>query len=390
MALTADAVIIGGGAVGTSTLYHLTKLGMSNLILLEKGALAAGSTGDSAAIVRQHYSNPVSIHLVMRSIEILKSFPEELGQDVFDQIGWVFLAPERAAESFKINLRQLQQLGVNTKEISIDEAAEHIPGLNRAGIAHAAYEPDGGFCDPQQLCVGFAQGAEAVGAQLLLNTAATGISMSNNRVTGVTTSSGYISTRIVVNAAGPWAHQVGTWAGLDLPLEVSREQEIMVRVPKGTPLPKRAVSNMIDRIYFRPTREPDTVLVGVGHPKDNESVSPDNYNRKADTEFTKDAGARLTYRLPHMSGADLIASWAGLYTITPDWSMIVDRAPGVDGLFLAIGGSGHSFKLAPALGQCMAELILNGQSATVDINSLRASRFKEGNPMRSTYGGNRG
>ena len=308
MPLTADAVIIGGGAVGTSILYHLAQSGMRNLILLEKDGLSAGSTGDSAAIIRQHYSNPVSTQLAMRSIEILKSFPEKLGQDVFDQTGWLFLVPEDAGESFKINLKQLQELGVNTREISIDEAPQHIPGLNPDGIAHVAFEPDGGFCDPQQLCLGFANGAQSKGAQILLNTPATGISTSNNRVTGVTTSTGHIDTPIVVNAAGPWAHKVGRWAGLDLPLEISREQEIMVRVKPGIPLPKTAVSNMVDRIYLRPTREQDTLLVGVGHPKANESADPDNYNRKTDAEFVKDTVERLTKRLPHMAGADLILS----------------------------------------------------------------------------------
>ena len=95
MKKTADAVIIGGGAVGTSTLYHLTKLGMTDVVLLDKGSLASGSTGDSAAIVRQHYSNEVSIRLVKRSIEIMRSFPDEMGVDVFTQSGWCFLIPLR-------------------------------------------------------------------------------------------------------------------------------------------------------------------------------------------------------------------------------------------------------------------------------------------------------
>ena len=101
MKKTADAVIIGGGAVGTSTLYHLTKLGMTDVALLEKGNLASGSTGDSAAIVRQHYSNEVSIRLVKRSIEIMRSFPDEMGVDVFTQSGWCFLVPPEAESSIR-------------------------------------------------------------------------------------------------------------------------------------------------------------------------------------------------------------------------------------------------------------------------------------------------
>ena len=391
MKKTADAVVIGGGAVGTSTLYHLTKLGMTDIVLLEKGNLASGSTGDSAAIVRQHYSNEVSIRLVKRSIEIMWSFPDEMGVNVFTQSGWCFLVPPEAESSFIQNMAQLQRLGVRTWEISVQEAVEqHLPGLNPDGIGRVAYEPDGGFADPHVLCHGFADGARNAGASVYPNTPVTGIKMSGDKVTGVRTPNGEIDSPIVVNAAGPWAGIIGRMAGLDLPLAISREQEMMLQVPSGAPAPQRAVSNMVERIYFRPTKQPGTVLVGVGHPKENEPVSPDAYDRSADPDFIEDAGARLAHRMPHLADAEVIASWSGLYTITPDWSMIVDRAPGVEGLYLAVGGSGHSFKLAPAIGQCLAEMIATGTATTVDITPLRATRFTEGDPLRSTYGGNRG
>ena len=391
MMSTADAVIIGGGAVGTSTLYHLTKLGMTDVVLLDKGSLASGSTGDSAAIVRQHYSNEVSIRLVKRSIEIMRSFPDDLGVDVFTQSGWCFLVPPEAESSFVENMAQLQRLGVRTWEISVQEAVEqHLPGLNPDGIGRVAYEPDGGFADPHALCQGFADRARDAGANVYLNTPVTGIKMSGDKVTGVRTPSGEIDSPVVVNAAGPWAGPVGRMAGLDLPLEISREQEMMLQVPPGASAPPRAVSNMVERIYFRPTKRPGTVLVGVGHPKENEPVPPNNYDRHADPAFIEDAGRRLTHRMPHLADAKVVASWSGLYTITPDWSMIVDRAPGVEGMYLAVGGSGHSFKLAPAIGQCLAEMVATGASTTVDITPLRAGRFTEGAPLRSTYGGNRG
>ena len=391
MKTTANAVVIGGGAVGTSTLYHLTKLGMTDVVLLDKGSLASGSTGDSAAIVRQHYSNEVSIRLVKRSIEIMRSFPDDLGVDVFTQSGWCFLVPPEAESSFVENMAQLQRLGVRTWEISVQEAVEqHLPGLNPDGIGRVAYEPDGGFADPHALCQGFADRARDAGANVYLNTPVTGIKMSGDKVKGVRTSNGDIQSPVVVNAAGPWARPIGQMAGLDLPLETSREQEMMLQVSPNASAPPRAVSNMVERIYFRPTKKPGTVLVGVGHPKENEPVSPDDYDRNADPAFIKEAGARLAYRMPHLADAEVVASWSGLYTITPDWSMIVDRAPGVEGMYLAVGGSGHSFKLAPAIGQCLAEMIVTGSATTVDIMSLRAGRFSEGDPLRSTYGGNRG
>ena len=391
MKKTADAVIIGGGAIGASTLYYLTKMGMTDAVLLEKGALASGSTGDSAAIVRQHYSNEVSIMLVKRSVETLQGFLNEFGVDVYDQTGWCFLVPPEAETSFVENMARLQSLGVRTWEISVEEAEErHLPGLNPEGIGRIAYEPDGGFADPHAMCEAFAARARDGGAVVHLNTPATGFTISKGRVTGVQTASGEISAPIVVNAAGPWAGEVGRWAGLDLPLEISREQEMMIQAPPDVRIPNRAVSNMVDRIYFRPAKRTGALLVGVGHPKENEPASADEYDRNADSSFVEDAATRLAYRMPHLADAAASASWAGLYTITPDWSMIVDRAPEVEGMYLAVGGSGHSFKLAPAIGQCLAEMIVDGASSTVDISALRATRFDEGAQLRSTYGGNRG
>lgn len=391
MQKTADAVVIGGGAIGASTLYHLTKLGMTNAALLERGALASGSTGDSAAIVRQHYSNEVSIMLVKRSVEALQRFPDELGANVYDQTGWCFLVPPEAESSFVENMERLRALGVRTQEISVEEAEErHLPGLNPDGIGRIAYEPDSGVADPHAMCEAFAARARDSGAAVHLDTPATGVTVSKGRVASVRTASGEISTPVVVNAAGPWAGDVGRWVGLDLPLEISREQEMMIQAPPDVRIPSRAVSNMVDRIYFRPAKRPGTLLVGVGHPKENEPASADEYDSKADASFVEEASARLFHRMPHLAAAKATASWAGLYTITPDWSMVVDRAPGVEGMYLAVGGSGHSFKLAPAIGQCLAEMIVDGESSTVDISALRATRFDEGDPLRSTYGGNRG
>lgn len=387
---TADAVIIGGGAVGTSLLYHLTRLGMTDVVLLEKGKLSSGSSGDSAAIVRQHYSNEVSIRLVRKSLEIFQSFGDELGaSEVFTPAGWLFLCPPEAADLFDENLAQLKRLGVRTWEIGVNEAAEMLPGLNTDGIGKVAYEPDSGYADPRRMAAAFAARAGDAGAEVRVNTPATGIRTDGGKVTAVTTQNGEISTPVVVNAAGPWARRVGEWAGLDLPLEISREQDVMIRPPPGALQLQRSVSNMVDRTYFRP-ESGGLILVGTGHPKENEPADPDGFKRDADASFIEDVTRRLTHRFPALAGSELVASWAGLYTITPDWSMIVDGAPGVDGMYLAVGGSGHSFKLAPAIGLCLAELIVNGHATTVDITPLRASRFDEDDPLPSTYGGNRG
>ena len=390
MRSTADAVVIGGGAVGTSVLYHLTAMGLRDVVLLEKSELCSGSSGDSAAIVRQHYSNEVSIRLVRRSVEIFQGFPDVFdGADVFTAAGWLFLCPPEATDHFHQNMAQLKRLGVRTWEVTADEAVELMPGLNTEGIGAVAFEPDSGYADPHGMANAFVDKARAAGAEAYLQTPARDIRTAGGRVDGVVTDDGVVSTEVVVNAAGPWAGEVGRWSGLDLPLEISREQDVVVRPPADAPSIARSVSSMVDRIYIRP-ESAGTVLVGTGHPKENEPASPDSFDRNADAEFVEDVAGRLAHRFPGLAGSEIIASWAGLYTITPDWNMIVDQAPGVNGLYLAVGGSGHSFKLAPAVGQCLAELIVDGRATTVDITPLRATRFDESDPMRSTYGGNRG
>ena len=388
---TADAVVIGGGVVGASVLYHLTKLGLRDVVLLEKNKLCSGSSGDSAAIVRQHYSNKVSIQLVIRSIEIFQDISHRQAVNVLNQIGWIFLAPGDAENSFKENMILLQTLGVDTCEISSDELANnHLPGVNLEGIDRIAYEPDSGYADPVGIVDAFVNLSRDAGANVYVNTPVTGMMISGGRITGIKTTQGVINTPIVVNAAGPWAGEIASFVDLDLPLEISREQEILLRISKGSFPLQRSVSNMVDRIYFRPTSDPRNVLVGVGHPKENEPVDPNTYDRSADNNFIKDVLERISHRMPQFANAEVIDSWSGVYTITPDWSMIVDKAPGVDGMYLAVGGSGHSFKLAPAIGQCLAEMILDGKSSTIDISPLRAGRFDERDYLRSTYGGNRG
>ena len=290
---------------------------------------------------------------------------------------------------FDRNMIQLKRLGVRTREVTVDEAAEMLPGLNPDGIGRVAYEPDSGYADPDRVIGMLSDRARQAGAEVHVDTTATGIVVGGGRVEAVVTEGGPISTPVVVNAAGPWAGPVAAWAGVDLPLEVSREQDIVIQPPAGVSAPQISLSVMVDRTYMRP-ESGGRLLVGTGHPKENETADPDTFRRAADAGFIEDVTRRIAHRFPALAGSKVVASWAGLYTITPDWSMIVDKAPGVEGLYLAVGGSGHSFKLAPAIGLCLAEMIVDGQASTVDINALRASRFQENDPLRSTYGGNRG
>jgi sarcosine oxidase subunit beta len=177
--------------------------------------------------------------------------------------------------------------------------------------------------------------------------------------------------------------------GVELPLELSREEEAVFQLPgqDGRGLP--AVSDAALRIYFRPDT-PGHLLVGVGHPKANQPADPDHYRETADPSFIEDVSGRIARRLPVMQDALLVRGYAGLYTITPDWNYLLGAVPEVPGYYLATGGSGHGFKIGPAAGLMVAEQIADGKATTFDIDLFRLSRFKEGQLFRSTYGGNRG
>ena len=189
MRQTADAVIIGGGIVGASTLYHLTELGIKSPVLLDKGGFASGSTGDSAAIVRQHYSNPVSIVLVLKSLRIFQQLQEEKGSgpDVFHSVGWIFLCPHDAASMFDENLTQLKDFGVNTWQIPVEEAREHLPGVNTDGVGRIAYEPESGYADPHAATNALIEKARANGAEAYENRPATGIRLDGDKAVAVET-----------------------------------------------------------------------------------------------------------------------------------------------------------------------------------------------------------
>jgi len=387
---TADAVIIGGGALGTSIFFHLTHLGQTDVVLLEKGLLGSGSTRDTGAIVRQHYSNRVSIQLVVKSIEIFKNFPELTdGPKIYQQTGWIFLVPANAEELFHQNIALLKSLGVQTQEIGIEDlTSDHLPGINVQDIACAAYEPDSGWADPYGMVSGFANKAKKKGGRYYIETPARAIKIERDKVQAVVTDQGEISTPVVINAAGPWAKAVGRWCNLDLPLEVTLEPEAIFKLPPEVSDFPRVVSNMVDRTYLRP-ESGQCLLVGTGHPKESQPGDPNNYTRDVSFDFIEEVSTRLLHRFPVLKGAAYLTGFTGLYTVTPDWNMILGPAPGVNGLYLAVGGSGHSFKLAPAMGLCLAEMIVHGKANTVDISPLRATRFEEGQPLHSTYGGNR-
>ncbi len=381
-------VVIGGGIVGAATAWNLAGREVDTL-LLEAGLFGRESTGKSAAIVRCHYSNPEVVRMAVESREIFRRLPLLLECDpVYHRTGWLFLVDEQDAALAVANAEMQAEEGVDS--IDVEDVAEYLPGVDPAGIAYALFEPDGGFADPVAATRAYIEAMRRAGGEAREGALVESIEVTGGRVRGVRVDGGLIECETVVLAAGPWSLQLARTAGVELPLEIVREQDVIFTTAPEPTVPC-AVSSQVDRIYLRPAPEEGTMhlLIGRGFPKEYEQVDPDRYDRQVDEAFELDVLERLARRVPRLAGMRSVGGRVGLYDVTPDWHPILGRVDQVENLVIAAGGSGHCFKLGPAIGEMVAASVLGGRVEYADLASFSLSRFAEGRELRSTYGGNR-
>jgi sarcosine oxidase subunit beta len=392
----ADAVVIGGGIMGASTAHFLTKLGFGEVALVEKRKICGGSTQYSAAHVRQHYSNEVAIRLAVRGAAMFKNAEEELGGPAgFHQIGYMLFAPPEEAKALRDTVAVQRSFGVETSTLEPDEVVRMWPQLQLEGVGLACHEPTSGFADPVltvETIVAAAQREYELhvceGCEVL------GISTANGHVSGVVTGDGEIATGVVVNACGPWSDRIGRMAGVDYPLEFSREHEAIFDAPERMEdFP--VISDVPQALYCRPYVG-GKILVGDGWPKQKEPVDPETYDDGTDDAHVSKMVPRLINRLPALGatltqanyGGAFVTGYSGVYDITEDWYPIVGEEE-LGGYYSCFGGSGHGFKIGPAIGESLAALIA-GQEPRIDISSLSGARFSEGRTFGSVWGpGNR-
>jgi sarcosine oxidase subunit beta len=187
----------------------------------------------------------------------------------------------------------------------------------------------------------------------------------NGRIESVQTNRGPIFTPVVLNAGGPWATQVHSFPEIPLPLRLSREQDGVLEVSE-TFRKNPVVSDSILGAYSR-SDVGGRLLAGLGYPKEEEPCDPDYFDERSDHDFAEKLAAKLLQRFPLLRDAKILHGWAGIYTITPDWHSILGKAPGIEGYYLAVGGSGHSFKIGPPIGESLAAIIAGKQYLGVAV-----------------------
>ncbi len=370
---TAEIVIIGGGVMGASTLYHLAARGQKNVILLEKEEFfGQGATGRCAGGVRYQFSTEINIKLSLESLPMLERFKEEIGQDIdYRQCGYLIVCTnEKDRVAFQRNVKLQNSLGVGTQWLDGDEVRKRLPLFHFEDAIGATFHAKDGLVDPNSVVAGYISAAARLGGKSFNNVEVTGIKVENGKIAGVETSKGHVATPLVVNAAGPWAGSIGKMAGVDLPITALRRQMFTTTPLPELPADLPFVIDFAQSLYFH--REGDGLLIGMSNPHEKHG-----FDQNVDEEFELINLEAAIARLPLVEKAGMVSHWAGLYEVTPDAHPFYGKTP-VEG-FLVVGGfSGHGFMHGPISGKLMSEFILDGAFRTLDVSMLDLARFSEG------------
>src|SRR5512132_353001 len=375
----ASVVVVGAGVMGCSIAFHLAERGV-DVLVVERGTVCSGMTARSGALVRMHYTNEPEARLALASLAWFQDWSDRVGGWCgFTRTGVAVLVGPDQTEWMRRNVAMLQRIGVGTDVVDpADLGAEH-PEFDLDGVGLAAVEPDSGYADPVATTFALAGRAVDLGARIRQGVRAERVLTSGGRVSGLATSEGEVGGDAVVLACGPRVDPLASTAGFELGITPERAQVALFRRPDAARRHPVVIDGVLGT-YFRP-HGGELSLLGVeaGHPVDVAAV--DREVEGWSPELVAGVLDRLVARVPSFRGAGLARGHRGVYDTSPDNHAVLDRAPGVEGLFVAGGFSGTGFKTAPAVGACMAELVTDGRATTLDLHPFRLSRFAEGDPI---------
>jgi sarcosine oxidase, subunit beta len=376
----AEVVIVGGGCMGASIAYHLAARGVRDVLLLERGTLACGPTGRSTSILRRHYSQPLLVRMAEHGLRTYSQFEDVVGVGCgFVRTSLLVGVDPGDRGALEHNVEVARAEGVHME--IVDDVEEIEPRIDPGGLDYCL-EPEAGYCDPYLGTAGFAEAARREGAVI-----SEGVTAEAAAPREVRTSAGSVSAGAVVVAAGPWSPPLLAPLGYEVPIRSARAEVGRFRLPAhfGPPLP--AVADFsVCQLYLKPA-EPGFIEVGSLSPEHaDRPIDPDACPEGAEAETLQGFAGGLRKRLRGAERGHWRGSWSAVYDVTPDWHPVIGAVPGVDGVFVAAGFSGHGFKLAPAVGLSVADLVCGGQTTAFDLSLLNPERFERGELVSTAYG----
>ncbi|SIN69663.1 sarcosine oxidase subunit beta [Acetomicrobium flavidum] len=369
---TANVVVIGAGIQGCSIAYNLAKLGMKDVVVLEKDTPTAGSTGRCAAGIRAQWGTKMNCQLGLASLEILENLHEELGMDIgLHQGGYLMVAyKESEFEQLKKNVALQNSLGITSRVVSKEEAYEICPTLSAEDAVGFTYHHRDGHADPFLTTIAYHKAASERGVRFYKFTECTGIKVKDGEVKGVVTTRGEIDAPVVVDAAGPYSQHIAAMAGIKLPF-YSERHEILVTEPVEFGVCPCMLMSFSGNYYIQ--QRPIGSIIGGCSPEGH----PEDYSLGNTWNFLEHMSRVIVKLLPKLGGVRVVRQWSGMYNMSPDKQPVIGESKEVKGFYISAGFSGHGFMFGPISGKLLAELIVTG-TTSIPIDVLNYDRFEKG------------
>ena len=362
----AQVVIIGGGVIGCSAAYHLAKLGMNDVVLLERKVLTSGTTWHAAGLVGQLRATQNMTKLAQYTTELFRDLGEETGQDTgFKQTGSISIAADQ--ERFEELLRgasMAKVFGLEVEAISIKEVAEMWPMMRVDDLVGAIFLPGDGQTNPIDTTRAFAKGAEIYGASIVENIRVTAIHQLDGRVTGVTTDQGDIQAEFIVNCAGMWSREVGKMAGVNVPLHAAEHFYLVTEPVPGLEPSRPVLRDTGGSAYYK--EEVGAILAGFFEPKAKpwgmDGIPPDfEFGALGeDWDHIAPTFEKIIHRMPLMENVGIHTFMNGPESFTPDDRYQLGEAPELKNFFVAAGFNSIGIQSSGGVGKVLAEWIILG------------------------------
>jgi glycine/D-amino acid oxidase-like deaminating enzyme len=376
----ADVVVIGSGSLGSSVAYHLAKTGKRRIALVDKCELGSQTSPRAAGLSGQMRRTELMTRLAVRGVEKIERFAADTGEPlVFHQPGSLKIAriPEHEVQ-LREEVALGRRLGIPVDFISPAEAKRLMPFLETKGICAVSHMQTDVYLEPAQLPLGYARAAARLGATLYPNTRVTSIRTRKGTVERVETDRGAIRTGVVVDAAGAWLRAVAELAGVAAPAVPTRHQ-LLITEPIVGVRPEQPITRIIDaNVYVRPDK--GGLMLG-GYEADPKQYDlrllPASFEIKdmaLDLEVLRELAARVREQLPIFEHTKVREHRGGLPTMTADGEHIIGPAPGIGGLFIVGGCCVGGLTIAPAIGEIVAEWIVDNKPP-IEMSSMAPSRF---------------
>ena len=382
----ADVIILGAGIMGASIAFQLSRQSDKKVVVIDARRPVGGMSGRTFGQIRQHYSNGLMVELSIRGFDTLDNWQQRVGvgDPGYIRMGYMLFVASNQIDALKRNIELGQSLGVDTRFVSPDEIQQIEPGITVNGLTGACYEPNGGYIDVTRMVLSWLIAAQGSGAQLLAPLAAKAITTESGKVTGVLTDQGAVTAPVVINATGAWGRDLLGALDLNVPMQNTRLDMTYIDTGQGSVI-QSCVTDGVSNVVMRPHW--GSMMLVAAYPPGPIPIDDPVGSVEGDAYEMHHERMRRAFkdRIPQLREFKVHSNVSGAYDVTPDFHPIVGWASGIEGLYLAMGFSGHGLKLSPGIGEAVAAMVL-GREPPVDISALRYERFAQNDLMYLAYG----